>query len=156
MHHSKLPLTIWFWAAYLMATHSNGISALQLQRQLGFGSYKTAWLICAKLRRSMVAPDRNPLAGLVEVDETGIACRSKYDPPTGGGGRSIKVKCWSSAPSRSSTVAPDPAASGSRGADYSADSLHPFIAQNLAIGTTAKTDGGRVIPVPPVSDTIPV
>ena len=31
MHHSKLPLTAWFWAAYLMATHSNGISALQLQ-----------------------------------------------------------------------------------------------------------------------------
>ena len=30
MHHSKLPLTAWFWAAYLMATHSNGISALQL------------------------------------------------------------------------------------------------------------------------------
>jgi hypothetical protein len=28
MHHSKLPLTAWFWAAYLMATHSNGISAL--------------------------------------------------------------------------------------------------------------------------------
>jgi hypothetical protein len=50
MHHSKLQLSAWFWAAYLMATHSNGISALQLQRQLAFGSYKTAWLICAKLR----------------------------------------------------------------------------------------------------------
>jgi hypothetical protein len=67
MHHSKLPLTAWFWAAYLMATHSNGISALQLQRQLAFGSYKTAWLICAKLRRSMLAPGRSLLAGLVEV-----------------------------------------------------------------------------------------
>ena len=54
MHHTKLPLTLWFWAAYLMATHSNGISALQLQRQLGLGSYKSAWLLCAKLRRSMV------------------------------------------------------------------------------------------------------
>ena len=59
MHHSKLPLTAWFWAAYLMATHSNGISALQLQRQLAFGSYKTAWLICAKLRSSMLAPGRS-------------------------------------------------------------------------------------------------
>src|SRR4030088_784823 len=55
MHHSKLPLTTWFWAAYLMATHSNGISALHLQRQLALGSYKTAWLMCAKLRRSMGA-----------------------------------------------------------------------------------------------------
>src|SRR3954469_18931321 len=77
MHHSKLPLTLWFWAAYLMATHSNGISALQLQHQLGLGSYKSAWLLCAKLRRSMVAGDRSPLAGLVEVDETEIVCRSK-------------------------------------------------------------------------------
>ena len=38
LHASKLPLTVWFWAAYLMATHSNGISALQLQKQLGIGS----------------------------------------------------------------------------------------------------------------------
>ena len=44
MHASKLPLTVWFWAAYLMATHSNGIAALQLQVQLGLGSYKSAWL----------------------------------------------------------------------------------------------------------------
>jgi hypothetical protein len=79
MHHSKLPLTTWFWAAYLMATHSNGISALQLQRQRALGSYKSAWLLCAKLRRSMVAPDRHRLAGLVEVDETEIACRRKHD-----------------------------------------------------------------------------
>jgi predicted RNA-binding Zn-ribbon protein involved in translation (DUF1610 family) len=92
MHHSKLPLTAWFWAAYLMATHSNGISALQLQRQLAFGSYKTAWLLCAKLRRSMLAPGRSSLAGLVEVDETEIACRGKTDPVTGGGGRSHQGK----------------------------------------------------------------
>ena len=38
MPASKLPLTIWFWAAFLMATHSNGISALQLQNQLALGS----------------------------------------------------------------------------------------------------------------------
>src|ERR1019366_7799195 len=56
MHGSKLSLTVWFWAAYLMATHSNGISALQLQSQLSLGSYKSAWLLCAKLRRAMVAP----------------------------------------------------------------------------------------------------
>ena len=42
MHGSKLPLTTWFWAAFLMATHSNGISALQLQSQLALGSYRTA------------------------------------------------------------------------------------------------------------------
>ena len=77
MHHSKLPLTTWFWAAYLMATHSNGISALQLRRQLAFGSYKTARLLCTKLRCCMLAPDRSPLAGLVEIDETEITCATK-------------------------------------------------------------------------------
>ena len=60
LHASKLPLTVWFWAAYLMATHSNGISALQLQKQLGIGSYRSAWLLAHKLRASMVDPDRTP------------------------------------------------------------------------------------------------
>ena len=88
MHGSKLALTVWFWAAYLMATHSNGISALQLLRQLGLGSYKTAWLLCAKLRRAMIAPDRNPLAGIVEIDETTIPYRTGEDLVASGGGRS--------------------------------------------------------------------
>ena len=59
MHRSKLPLTAWFWAAHLMATHSNGMSARQLEDQLGV-TYKTAWLLTQKLRRSMVDPDRKP------------------------------------------------------------------------------------------------
>jgi len=92
MHGSKLPLTAWFWAAYLMATHSNGISALQLRNQLGLGSYKSAWLLGAKLRRAMVAPGRSPLAGLAEVDETEIPLRTKDDPVAGGGGRSHQGK----------------------------------------------------------------
>jgi hypothetical protein len=97
MHHSKLPLATWFWAAYLMATHSNGISARQLPRQLGLGSYRSAWLLCGKLRHSMVAPGRTVPAGLVEIDETEIPCRSKNDPVTGGGGRSHQGKILLSA-----------------------------------------------------------
>ena len=49
-------------------------------------------MLCAKLRRSMVASDRSPLAGFVEVDETEIVCRSKNDPLTGGRGRSHQGK----------------------------------------------------------------
>ena len=142
MHHSKLPLTIWFWAAYLMATHSNGISALQLQRQLALGSYKSAWLLCAKLRRSMLAPGRSPLAGLVEVDETELACRSTNDPPAGGRGRSHQGKIL--------VVGAVEVQDGGAGPgrirlkeipDYSAASLHAFLAAHLAPGATAKTDG---------------
>jgi hypothetical protein len=88
MHASKLPLRMWFWAAFLMATHSNGISALQLQSQLGLGSYRTAWMLCAKLRRAMVNPEREPLCGVVEADETIIPCRTKDDPIVPPAGRS--------------------------------------------------------------------
>ena len=63
MQDSKLPLTTWFWAAYLVATHSNGISGLQLQRQMALGSYRTAWLLLGKLRAAMVDPDHNLLSG---------------------------------------------------------------------------------------------
>ena len=53
MHRTRLPLTAWFWAAHLMATHSNGMSARQLEDQLDL-TYRTAWLLAQKLRRSMV------------------------------------------------------------------------------------------------------
>jgi len=56
MHGAKLVLTVWFWAAYRIASDPNGISALPLQKRLGLGSYKTAWLLAHKLRRAMVAP----------------------------------------------------------------------------------------------------
>lgn len=55
MHRSKLPLTVWFWAAHLMATHSNGMSALQFEAQLGI-TYKTAWL----LAQNATIDDRSP------------------------------------------------------------------------------------------------
>ena len=56
------------------------------------GSYKSAWLLCAKLRRAMVAPSRALLAGIAEIDETEIPLRGKDDPITGGGGRSAQRK----------------------------------------------------------------
>lgn len=69
MHGTRTALRLWFWAAYLVATHHPGISAKQLQRQLGLSRYETAWLILQKLRRAMVAPEREPLRAEVEVDE---------------------------------------------------------------------------------------
>ncbi len=87
-HRSHLSLLTWFLAIYAIASHSNGISALQLQAQLGLGSYKTAWLMLQKLRRAMVDPDRSLLEDLVEVDESDIPYRTKADPIAGGQGRS--------------------------------------------------------------------
>jgi hypothetical protein len=56
------PSRLAFWAAHLMSTHSNGMPARQLEDQLGL-TYRTAWLLTQKLRRSMVDPDREPLEG---------------------------------------------------------------------------------------------
>jgi hypothetical protein len=122
-----------------MATQPNGISALQLQRELHLGSYKTAWLLCAKLRCSMVMPDRTPLSGLVEIDKTEITWRCKNGFVTGDGrGRrrqmlvvgAVEVRDLRLGRIRLSTVP-----------DYSAASLHAFLAANLAPGTTVRTDG---------------
>jgi transposase-like protein len=69
LHKTHTPLHLWFWAAYLMSTATPGISARQLQRQLGITRYETAWMLLHKLRRAMVDPEREPLSGAVEVDE---------------------------------------------------------------------------------------
>src|SRR6478735_9128799 len=72
LHNTKTPLTVWFWAAYLMTTDKRGVSALLLQRQLGLRRYETAWMLLHKFRRAMVNLEREPLRGKVEVDETWI------------------------------------------------------------------------------------
>ncbi len=72
LHNTKTPLTVWFWAAYLMTTDKRGISALLLQRQLALRRYETAWMILHKFRRAMVNVAREPLHGEVEVDDTWV------------------------------------------------------------------------------------
>ena len=67
---THLPLTVWFRVMWHITSQKNGMSALGLQRVLGLGSYKTAWLILHKLRQAMVRPGRERLRGVVEVDET--------------------------------------------------------------------------------------
>jgi transposase-like protein len=71
-HRSRTPMSTWFAAVWFLTSQKNGISALALQQQLGFGSYETAWAWLHKLRRAMVRPDRERLSGVVELDETFI------------------------------------------------------------------------------------
>lgn len=49
LHRTRTPLHLWFWAAYLVTTATPGISALQLQRQLGLKRYETSWTMLHKL-----------------------------------------------------------------------------------------------------------
>src|SRR5919199_94863 len=138
LHGSHLPLRTWLLAAWLMATHANGISARQLWRQLGLGSYKTAWLPVRKLRRAMVDPEREPLAGLVEVDETSVPFRGRDEPVRPGRAHEGKlliagaVEIKGKGPGRVRLAVIE---------DYSAATLNAFVAGNVAAGSTVVSDG---------------
>lgn len=76
MERTHTPLSAWFWAAYLVSSLTPGMSAVQLQRQLGLTRYETAYQILHKLRSSMVRPGRDRIGGRgkehVEIDETWV------------------------------------------------------------------------------------
>jgi hypothetical protein len=140
LHGSHLGLRTWFLAAWLVATHRNGISARQLWLQLGLGSYKTAWLLLRKLRRAMVDPEREPLAGLVEVDETSIPFRAKAGPVERRPGRSHDGKLLLAGAVEIKGKGPGRVRLAVIG-DYSAASLGGFAAGNIAEGSTVVSDG---------------
>lgn len=71
-HRTRLPLQDLFRAIWWMTDQKHKLSALGLQRLLGLGSYRTAWLWLQKLKRTMVRPDWEQLGGQVEVNQTYI------------------------------------------------------------------------------------
>lgn len=78
IERSHTRLSTWFWAAYLVASQTPGMSAKQFQRQLGFSCYETAFGILHKLRAGMVRPDRDRIGGLSQA-------RSRWTRPGSGG-----------------------------------------------------------------------
>ncbi|MBV9062229.1 MAG: IS1595 family transposase, partial [Alphaproteobacteria bacterium] len=70
--NTKYPLREWFRVIHLMLTSKKGISALQIHRMIGTGSYETAWSMCHRIRAAMIDKDFRKLMGIVEVDETYI------------------------------------------------------------------------------------
>jgi transposase-like protein len=72
MHRSKLPLHVWFWAAYLVTSQTPGMSAKQFAKQL-YLHYETAYMLLQKLRAGMVNPERGKIGGEVEMDEAFIS-----------------------------------------------------------------------------------
>ena len=138
LHNAKLPLTQWFWAAYLMTTDTRGISAVGLQRQLGLRRNETAWLMLHKLRRAMVNAAREPLHGTIEVDDTWIG-----GPQPGlRGSRQLKGR-------RAALVLVAVEKRG-RGTgrvrmgvirDFKATTVTGFLKQHVAAGSTLYTDG---------------
>src|ERR1700693_4556158 len=99
--NTKKPLPELFRVMHLMLTSKKGMSALQIFRYMGFGSYKTAWLMCSKIRVALGNTEFKQLIGYVEVDETyvGGKAKNKHKGPggrgdfggTGGHGKAIVV-----------------------------------------------------------------
>jgi transposase-like protein len=134
---SHVPLTIWFRAMWQVTSQKNGMSALGLQRVLGLGSYKTAWAMLHKLRRAMVRPGRDRLDGVVEVDEAYWGGEE-----TGAIGRGAEEKALI-------IVAAEEDGKGIGRIrlrtipDASSASLHGFIREAIAPGSTVRTDGWK-------------
>jgi transposase-like protein len=75
---TRTPLRSWLAAVWYITNQKQGVNALGLQRVLGLGSYQTAWAMLHRLRRAMIRPGREPLSGLVEVDESMIGRSARY------------------------------------------------------------------------------
>lgn len=72
-NNSKLPILTWVRAIYFVMQDKRGLSALELQRRLGIGSYRTAWRMLRKIRRSLQQRDeRYKLKNLIELDGSGF------------------------------------------------------------------------------------
>ena len=84
--NTNKPLTDWFRVMHMMLTSKKGISALQIYRVMGFGSYNTALLMCNKIRFALGNVEFKQLVGYVEVDETFVGGKAK-NKHKGKGGR---------------------------------------------------------------------
>jgi len=150
---TRKPLRTWFLAMWFVTSQKNGVSALGLQRELGFGSYETAWTWLHKLRRAMVRPGRELLSGDVEVDETYVG-----GPQEGKRGRGAANKTIIA-------VAAEKSGRGVGRIRFAASAMSPQTAFFRSFGSRCvrlhrpqrwvaglcRTDGGRV-PPPSLND----
>lgn len=134
---STTPLTVWFYAMFLFAKSKNGLSACELQRQIG-GNYKTCWRILMKIRELVSTPN-NMLSGVIECDETFIGGKNKNrhkdKKVEHSQGRSFKDKT-----PVFGMIQRDGNVIAYVVDDTSANSLQPHIVTNVTKGSTVYTD----------------
>ena len=154
---TKTGLSRWFLAIWLVTSSKGGISAIglcpiprrdvgradrELQRQMGFGSYGTAWAWLHKIRKAMVRPAREPLRARVEADETLVGGTKAGKPGRGADGKTVVAGAVEAAPGKGRKrrlgrlrlqAVPD----------ASANSLEGFLAANVATPAAVGTDGWR-------------
>jgi transposase-like protein len=137
---TKTGLARWFLAIFLVTSSTGGISAMERKRQMGFGSYQTAWSWLHKIRRAMVRPERARLSERVEADETYVGGPKPGKPGRGAAGKVKVVGAVESGHGKARgrrlgrlrlAVVPD----------ASARSLEGFLGRNVARPATIATDG---------------
>lgn len=160
MQKTRAPLSVWFWTAFLVTTQTPGMSALQVQRQLGVSRYETMFQMLHKLRAVMVRPDHDAIGAEhpVEIDETYVGGRTR------GEGRgvhhkaivvgAVEVRCRRDSEDR--VVRGREEHEGGRPlkrptyagrmrlqliSDRKAKTLEGFIAANVTPGALVRTDG---------------
>ncbi len=127
-HKSSTKLTDWFHALFLFASSKNGVSAKELQRQLGV-TYKCAWRMAHQIR-SLMTQGRNPLEGTIEVDETYVGGRRRGARGRGAQGKTAVVGLIQRKGAlRAQTVK-----------NVRAKTVIPMVRENVKLGSTVMTD----------------
>jgi transposase-like protein len=132
---TNLPVRLWFEAIWHMTNQKYGASALGMQRLLGLGSYHTAWNWMHKLRRGMVRPQRDRLAGEVEADEIYIGGERAGKRGRGAAGKALVLVMVQVSPQGAGRIRL------ARVADASAASLERALQQAVELGNRVRTDG---------------
>ena len=149
MHRSKISIQDWFWAAYMVATHTPGLSAKQLQRYLGTTSYETAWYLLQRFRRSMVNDSRSLLSGTVEADEALIGGPTKGKRGRGSiGGINkslilgmVEVLSYKDQSGKTKKRSGRVRLEVAKSADE--ETIRAFLEKNLSPGSKVRTDGWK-------------
>ena len=122
LHRTKIPLTHWFWAAYLMTTDKRGVSALLVQRQLGLSCYETAWMLLHKLEvdETWVGGEQAGLRGSRQLKGRRAALVLVAVEKRGRGSGRLRMKVIQ---------------------DFKGKTIISFLSQNISPGSTIYTDG---------------
>jgi len=136
-HDTHKPLRLWFEAMWYVINQKSGVSALGLQRVLGLGSYHTAWNWLHKLRRAMVRPGRDRLAGVVEVDEIFIGGEKSGKRGRGAGGKALVLIAAQEDGKHIGRIRLR------RVADAAGDNLEQAVWEMVEPGSEVRTDGWR-------------
>lgn len=130
--HSSTPLTSWFYVIYIFSQTKSGVSACQIQRELGV-TYKCAWRMCHKVRELMVA-DLEPLSGDVEADETYFKAKPWRNTRVRRGGAQVLVAVVQRGGAVKVTHVPK----------NSSATIERIVKKQVTSGSTLHTDGSNL------------